>query len=350
MISYLTYLLPLVFPLKSVLLLSVNSPSVRFNWAPARAPKQSSPGPDGLSYAILALILEHPLYADLVEQVYNEVLAQSVFPTSWQQTCLCLLPKKGDLTLLTNWRPIALINTDAKAFTRLLNSRMIEASKDIINPYQTGFVHGRYIADHDMSVRLAMEHAAKTQATDIGLLLDQEKAYDRVHLHYLTRCLAHWGFPDPIVACIRALFTGTQICININGHLSEPIIQRRGVRQGDPLSPVLFNLAFEAVIQRILHDSLITGYQVRSLDQAPNPPLSSKILAYADDAFVFIHHPADLDQVLSHLQTYSSASNARINLHKTMLSRFPVLLSPSGFESFKHTRFSLGTIVPHLKH
>ncbi|OAD65918.1 hypothetical protein PHYBLDRAFT_26722, partial [Phycomyces blakesleeanus NRRL 1555(-)] len=51
---------------------------------------------------------------------------------------------------LRNWQPIALINTDAKVFTRLLNSRLISAATPLVNPYQTGFVQGRFIADNRM--------------------------------------------------------------------------------------------------------------------------------------------------------------------------------------------------------
>ncbi|GAN11765.1 hypothetical protein MAM1_0907d11353, partial [Mucor ambiguus] len=48
--------------------------------------------------------------------------------------------------------------------------------------------------------------------------------------------------------------------INVNGFLSSPVAQRRGLKQGDPISPVLFNLAFEPLLRRILADSALTGY------------------------------------------------------------------------------------------
>ncbi|ORE03775.1 hypothetical protein BCV72DRAFT_314661, partial [Rhizopus microsporus var. microsporus] len=97
-----------------------------------RAPKQSSPGSDGLSYGFLRLIFNHPDYSQIVNQVYNDALTCSIFPVSWLQTSVCLLPKKGDLRYLSNWRPITLINCDAKIFTRLLNNRRFIADNGLL--------------------------------------------------------------------------------------------------------------------------------------------------------------------------------------------------------------------------
>ncbi|KAG1305398.1 hypothetical protein G6F64_008416 [Rhizopus arrhizus] len=81
-----------------------------------RCPRRSSPGLDGLPYEILQLIFIHPASKDLVLQVYNDALSKGVFPPSWFSTSVSLLPKKGDLKDLKNWRPISLINADANEF------------------------------------------------------------------------------------------------------------------------------------------------------------------------------------------------------------------------------------------
>lgn len=91
-----------------------------------RCPRQSSAEPDGLPYGIWHLVFQHPAFTDLILAVYNEAFAQSRFPRSWTETAVYLLPKKGDLSSLRNWRPISLINCDVKIFTRLLNSRIVQ--------------------------------------------------------------------------------------------------------------------------------------------------------------------------------------------------------------------------------
>lgn len=152
--------------------------------------------------------------------------------------CVCLLAKKGLLDSLKNWRPISLINTDAKVFTRILSSRLISSASSLITPYQTGFVGGRFISDNGLLMKLVMEQARLSSSSSIGLLLDQEKAYDRVHPLYLRSVLLRFGIPATLVDCIERLFFSTYLHINVNGFLTDSISQRRGLKQGDPLSPI----------------------------------------------------------------------------------------------------------------
>ncbi|KAG0768660.1 hypothetical protein G6F24_001753 [Rhizopus arrhizus] len=116
--------------------------------AAKHCPNHSSPGPDGIPYQILLLVFEHNHASRIATQVYNDALSCSIFPPSWQETCMTLLPKKGNLTSLKNWRPISLINTDAKVFTRLLNARLMPHLSRLISLQQLGFMPGRFIGEN----------------------------------------------------------------------------------------------------------------------------------------------------------------------------------------------------------
>jgi hypothetical protein len=167
-------------------------------------------------------------------------------------------------------------------------------------------------------MKLIMDHAKNTESAAIGLLLDQEKAYDRVHSFYLSRVLCHFGFPTSIVSCIKSLYFQTSLRINVSGFFSPAVPQKRGLRQGDPLSPVLFNLSFEPFLRRVLSDPLFLGFQLPASKSAPLAlDHQIKLLAYADDVACFVESPAQLDILHRHLDTYSRASNARINYNKT---------------------------------
>ncbi|KAG0779319.1 hypothetical protein G6F21_012635 [Rhizopus arrhizus] len=80
----------------------------------SRCPSRSSPGTDGLPYELLRLIITHPACRDITLAVYNDSLSHGIFPPSWLETSVSLIPKKGSLSDLKNWHPISLINTDAK--------------------------------------------------------------------------------------------------------------------------------------------------------------------------------------------------------------------------------------------
>lgn len=228
----------------------------------SKTPRRSSPGVDGIPYEILQLMLKHPFCRQLFIDVLNSALSESKFPATWQRSIVILLPKKGDRSQLKNWRPISLICADAKIFTRLLATRMKYLIPQMVDKHQTGFMPERFIADNGVTTRLIMDIAQRFKLPGIALLLDQEKAYDRVHPKYLQACLEHFGFPSSLIHCIQTLFFGTSLCINVNGFLSTPIAQARGLRQGDRLSPLLFNLAIEPLLRSIWFSRLITGFQI----------------------------------------------------------------------------------------
>ncbi|KAG1329147.1 hypothetical protein G6F62_007804 [Rhizopus arrhizus] len=270
----------------------------------SKAPSYSSPGVDGIPYELLQLLLQHPFCIRLFTKVLNTALQHSKFPATWQQSIVILLPKKGDRSQLKNWRPISLICADAKIYTRLLATRVNDVLPHLIDMHQTGFMPKHFIADNGATTRLVMDVAQRMKLPGIALLLDQEKAYDRVHFQYLQACLDKYGFPQSLVVSIISLFFGTSLCINVNGFLTAPISQDRGLRQGDPLSP-LFNLAIEPLLRSIWSSPLISGFTFPR-PQWPNftslprlsPPL--KALAYADDVLVFVTRPTEL-QTLFHL-------------------------------------------------
>jgi hypothetical protein len=226
----------------------------------SKAPRNSSPEVDGIPYEIFQLLFQHLFCRDLFAKVLNLALRESKFPTTWQQSVVVLLPKKGERNQLQNWRPISLICADAKIFIRLLATRVNEVLPHLIDVHQTGFMPERFIADNGAIMRLIMNISERFKLPGIALLLDQEKAYDRVHPQYLQACLERFGFPSSLITSILSLFFGTSLCINVNGFLTVSIQQARGLRQGDPLSPLLFNLAIESFLRSIWSSSLISGF------------------------------------------------------------------------------------------
>jgi hypothetical protein len=93
--------------------------------------------------------------------------------------------------------------------------------------------------------------------------------------------------------------------ININGHLSTAVPKLRGLKQDDPLSPILYNLAFEPFLLAIINDRQFQGYIMGSQ--------RTKVLRYADDALVFVHNIQDLTRLERYMALYYRASNAKFN-------------------------------------
>lgn len=278
-----------------------------------RSPKHSSPGNDGLGYQYLKLLFEINRLQPLILEVYNRALLEDITPNTWKEIRVRLLPKKGDLADLKNWRPISLINCDAKVFTRLINHRLGHIAQNIVQPSQTGFMKGRFIGDNGLILHLLLQQARYRNYPGIGLLLDQEKAYDRVHPLYLIKVLESLGFSSRFTQCIKALFFGNSVQVNVNGFFSPTVHQQRGLRQGDPLSPILFNLALEPLLLAINQDLSLNGYQYTNNGTSQ----SVKTLAYADDICVILKNQDDYRQMQQHIRRYSAVSNAKFNQSKT---------------------------------
>ncbi|KAG1298643.1 hypothetical protein G6F66_001534 [Rhizopus arrhizus] len=260
--------------------------------AAKHCPNHSSPGPDGIPYQILLLVFEHNHASRIATQ--------------------------DDLTSLKNWRPISLINTDAKVFTRLLNARLMPHLNRLISLQQLGFMPGRFIGENGKLLNVVMSVAEKTSSQAIGLLLDQEKAYDRIHPEYLRQSMSVLGIPSAVIDSLCTLFFSTSIRININGHLSDSFIQQRGLRQGDPISPLLFNIAFDPFIRSMNTSPDIAGFKFPPLAQETNSSVPTiKIMAYADDTLVLLDDPAEMPALQNIISIYSNASNALLNFGKT---------------------------------
>ncbi|KAG1594933.1 hypothetical protein G6F47_008653 [Rhizopus delemar] len=236
--------------------------------ASSRSPRKSSPGINGIPYEILSLVFKHPGVAPLTVK--------------------------------------------------------------LISPCQMGFMLKRFIGEHGRLLHQVMTSASIRKSSAVGLLLDQEKAYDRVHPSYLSQVMIRFGVPPPLVITIIGLFFSINISININGFLTTSFVAQRGLRQGDPLSLLLFNIAFDPFLRLISSDPLYSGFSfgqlqdTRYLDDSPRPPSDDacppppvKILAYADDVLVFLHSPSDFVRLKNAVDIYDAASNAKLNFNKT---------------------------------
>jgi hypothetical protein len=276
-----------------------------------RLPTFKAPGPDGLTgtfYKTFSGEIVHILHA-----VYKQALK---FPGSWAprftEAHICLLYKKGDRTEIENYRPIALLNYDYKILTGIINNRLAAVAPFLLHSNQSGFVQDRQITDCIHTVDLAIHATQHSNNPAVLLLLDQKKAYDRVSHQWLLNCMLHFGIPRRLAHLIHSLNATAVARITMDGYLSHRFAQKSGVRQGCPLSPLLYNLTLEPLncwlrAQRL---SGIKGIQLGSVWLTN--------IHFADDTALFACF-ADLPQFASRLRTYGAASGSKLNRSKGAL-------------------------------
>ena len=209
-------------------------------------PQHRSGGPDSIPYEIYA----HPQLRDTLAPLLFSVFSSSVqtghLPLSMLNCDVVLLHEKGPRTTYSNYRPISILNSDYRILTRILVNRLNPVAKFLVHPDQTGFIPGRLISDNGMLLTSMLEYAEWDPSfTGRLLFLDFEKAFDSIEWTWIFDTLTAFGIPPAFITLIRMCYHAPHACIIVNGHRSRPFTVGRGVRQGCPLSPLLFALAIK---------------------------------------------------------------------------------------------------------
>ncbi len=226
-------------------------------------------------------------------------------PTSCKRAVLSLLPKKGDLGLLKNWRPVAVLCTDYKILAKCLSNRLKPFLECMVNEYQTYCIPNRTIMDNLFLVRDIID-IASLNGENLGIFaIDQEKAFDRVSHFYLFKTLEAFGVGQSFISWIKMLYNDASAMLKVGGGLSRPIPVLRGIRQGCPLSGMLYSLAIEPLLCRL--KKTLQGVSVEK-------PI--KFVAYADDVTIFLKDERDVSVLKETLKIYEKASTARVNWGK----------------------------------
>ena len=195
-----------------------------------------------------------------------------------------LIPKAVERSLeLRKWRPITILNTAYKILAKVLARRLASFLPDIIHDNQTGFVKNRCIFDNVLLLWEAMALADRSVSSSTILMLDFEKAYDRVLWPFLENVMRALGLPHKWRNCTSALYRTATSSVLMAGSRGPAFQLQRSVRQGCPLAPYLYLFVTEAF-------SAYLQAPTSELRGLPIPNASEGLLLseYADDTVLFL--------------------------------------------------------------
>lgn len=231
-------------------------------------------------------------------------------------TSLTLIPKVNKPRVIADYRPISLSSFASKVISKIIASRLARCLPSLINEHQFGFVKGRNIHE---SIALAQEMVAdldrRSEAGNIIFKYDMSKAYDRVEWRFLLRSLRAMGFSEGFQDLIYRSICNIRYPVCVNGFYSAEFRSSSGVRQGDPLSPLLFVVAQQILsynLNKLQEKGRVWSYRLgRNVS-----PISH--IFYADDMLVFtngrIRSIRCLHQLMIH---YEESSGQKVNFEKS---------------------------------
>jgi exonuclease III len=268
-----------------------------------------SPGTDGLNNNFYKAMWPH-IKKYLINSIQT-TLERGDLSISQKQGIVSLIPKPNkDTRKLKNWRPITLLNQDYKYLAKCLANRCKGILPDIINPDQTGFVPGRLIGTNIIKAQNILNHMKEEQKDGIMMCVDFEKAFDTIEWSYITTSLKKFNFPPILIEWIKTLYNNISTCIINNGHASTFFNPTRGVRQGCPLSPVLFVIAVELMATTIRENKEIQGIQIGNKE--------IKLSQFADDTTLYLKPTQKcITEAFHTIDSFSKVTGLRTNKEKT---------------------------------
>jgi mannosylglycoprotein endo-beta-mannosidase len=229
---------------------------------------------------------------------------------------IVLLPENQVASTILEYRPISLINSVAKIITKLLANRLTPHTNKLISTARNAFIKKRCIHDNFIYSQRVIQLLHRKRRPALFIKLDISKAFDSIGWTFLLEFMQALGFSTKWRDWVAAMLGTTSSRVLVNGQPTQGIKHARGLRQGDPLSPLLFILAIDP-LQHII--------EMSAQKRVPKPVLTKmaqlRCSLYADDAAIFVDPSAmELEHLYKILTFFGECSGLKINISKTEIS------------------------------
>ena len=256
-----------------------------------------------------------PVLIKPLQKLFNIVFSTGNFPKIWNESYLVLLHKKGDKFDPANYRGISISSNLGKLFNKIIYKRLLSFINinNLISKNQIGFKEKSRTSDHIFTLKTITDHYKQKGKKVFSAFIDLKKAFDTVWRLGLFYKLLKYNVPKRIFNIIHSMYTDTTCKIKFSNGLSNPFLSERGVKQGDVLSPLLFNFFI---------NNIVDALQVDKTDPVVIGNSSFNILLYADDIVLLSESEEGLQTSLNILHDFCSSWKLQVNTDKSKVMVF----------------------------
>ena len=223
------------------------------------------------------------------------------------KSILVTIPKKGDLTLCTNYRTIALINHMGKVLMMILLNRLKARTEQYMSDEQAGFRKDRSTVQQILMLRLIAEKAKRKNKHVYNCFIDFQKAFDSIKHEVTWAILESYGVGKRLIEILKNIAERSKSAVRVGWDVGGWFLTTIGTRQGDPISPNTFISYLERVMENTQENS--TGVSVQG-EQINN-------LRFADDIDLLEYSCERLQESVGGLNKDAQRAGLRINVDKT---------------------------------
>ncbi|VVC27148.1 Endonuclease/exonuclease/phosphatase,Reverse transcriptase domain [Cinara cedri] len=262
-----------------------------------------SPGDDKIVAELLKLGGKN--LTQKLHHLIQQIWIKEKIPQDWNESLICPIFKKGNRKKVENYRGITLLNTGYKVLSLIILKRLQIYTDEIVGNYQSGFRKNKSTTDHIFVIRQIMEKSYEF-AKDLHMVfVDYKQAYDSIIREKLWKVLKDFGLPTKLINMIKLCNPNTSSRVKVNNEISSSFIINSGLKQGDAMSPVLFNMALESVIRKVPRTETL------------NLEEGNILLAYADDIVVIGNLREGIQNTVEELIKIGKDIGLTINSGKT---------------------------------
>ena len=244
--------------------------------------------------------------AKQLAKLYTKCITERYIPKTWKEANMVIFFKKGNRKDIKNYRPICLLSNMYKLFTKIITTRLEKKLDENQPREQAGFRSKYSTTDHIHAINQLKEKCREYNIPLCVAFVDYEKAFDSVQTQAILTSLQEQGIEDVYIEILKDIYTDSSVTVHLHKE-SEKIRIKRGVRQGDTMSPKLFTATLESIFRRLNWENKGVKIDGEFLSN----------LRFADDIFLCTETPQELQQMLQELSDESRQMGLKMNITKT---------------------------------